>query len=115
MSQPAKLLITGRILSGHESDFAFWHTRHTIQASKFPGFLALDFIPSDQLDGPWVIITRFTTPDMLSDWRHSPARTILLSELTHLLQRDSLQESLSFFTSDFPLARGRGLQLTCGE
>lgn len=103
MSQPAKLFITGRILSGHESDFAFWHTRHTIQASKFPGFLALDFIPSGQLAGKWIIITRFTTSDMLSDWRHTPERTILLSELPHLLQRDSLEESLFSLRPDFLL------------
>ncbi|MBE2203516.1 MAG: antibiotic biosynthesis monooxygenase [Chthoniobacterales bacterium] len=97
MSQRAVLIATAKVHSGSEEAFTSWQTRQTAIASKFPGFVGVDFLPppDKKPGGTWTILMNFDSEDAISAWQRSPERAAAVAEVTPLLDGGNFGETVS--------------------
>lgn len=97
MSHPSVLIATAKVRPGSEDAFTAWQTRQTAVASRFPGFVGVDFLPppADRPGEVWTIIMNFESDDALAAWQRSPERAASISGVVPLVDGGNFGETVT--------------------
>jgi antibiotic biosynthesis monooxygenase (ABM) superfamily enzyme len=80
------IIVSRRVLPGHEREFERWNGRIRSAAERWPGHLGSEAQPPDEAHpDEWVIVYRFDTAEHLEAWMTSSERSTLIAEGNTLL------------------------------
>ena len=99
MTENAATVVTNTCVTpGHEGEFAAWQEQMSRLVASFPGFVSAEVIPPfppTQVD--WVIIQRFKSQELLSNWLASAQRADMLKRIQPVLVGD---DSVNVFVGE---------------
>lgn len=92
-SDRATVVISHRVRTGHEAEYAQWRAAINTAVAGYDGFDGLEEIrPQAGLQEDWVIVFRFRTAEQLAAWLSSAERGALIEQARNLL--DDMHEQI---------------------
>jgi hypothetical protein len=99
------MVVSTRVKPGREGEYRAWQHKIDAEATRFPGFLGNEvFPPVPGLQGEWVVLVRFDSPENLQRWLLSDVRKRLIDESARLWNEAHVET----FSGAFPGWFGAG-------